>query len=311
MLALPLFAAASLALAPTGASFRFELSLGAEFAAESVTLPRQTLLPDDSLFSAGGQGGVGLTVYATRVFDDDAPPSLQPYLQRVSELHVDGGASGYSASPSTGGQLLPGTGYGGHVDLDGTAYLDRFFFASLGAGVRYRSDTRGSGLYFATTTETIAVPVGIAAGPRFGDLRLALGWGVTPTRVGDDVFRVPFWGNVDVEAYGVVRRRLVLRARVDVYDGGAGAIGNVAVYLARRFELGAFVRGSQEHIYQTTLTDAHAGAGLDFEAWTGPRFAIELSDSFDWNRYTDKDSGAVTETDYTNVISLSFRLRPR
>lgn len=309
MLALPLLVT-TLTLAPTGASSRFELSLGAEFAAESITLPSQMLLPDDSMLSTGGQGGIGLTLFATRVVDDDAPPSLQPYLQRVSQLHVDGGASGYSASPATGGQLLPATGYGGYVDVNGTAYLDRFFFASLGAGVRYRSDTRGSGLYFASTTDSISIPIGISAGPRFGDLRLGLGWSVVPTRVGDDIFRVPFWGNVSLEAYDVVRRRLVLRVEVDVYDGGAGAVGSAAVFLARRFELGAFVRGSQEHVYNTTLTDGHAGAGLDFEAWTGPRLALELDYSFDWNRYTD-DSGAVTETDYTNVISLSFRLRPR
>ncbi|HEY1587225.1 MAG TPA: hypothetical protein VGH63_16130 [Polyangia bacterium] len=71
------------------------------------------------------------------------------------------------------------------------------------------------------------------------------------------------------------------------------------------------MRGSHARVFDSdpTLTDDHAGAGLVFEAWTSPRFAVAAEYTFDWNQYTSS-GGGISETDYTSVISLSIRLRP-
>ncbi|HEX9104687.1 MAG TPA: hypothetical protein VF997_20895, partial [Polyangia bacterium] len=192
MLALPLLVT-TLALAPTGGSSRFELGLGAEVDTTSTTVPQAH---DEDSLSAGGQGGAGLTVFGRRVVDDDAPPALQPYLQRAAQLHVDGGGGGATFSRVATSQLPGNDRTIGWAGVDASGYADRFY-GYLGLGVRYLSQSSG-------TFTSLTLPIDLAAGVRFGDARVLLGWSVAPTRYGNDVFRVPFWGGVYARAYGVV-----------------------------------------------------------------------------------------------------------
>jgi hypothetical protein len=301
MLAAPLFLT-TLALAPTGASSRFELTVQGEYDNEVIAVPQR-----GTAGSNGGDGSVGFTLFFDHpIIDDDAPPGLQPFLQRLSSLHVWGEGGGYQVLPTTGSPLPAGSGYGGDASLSGSVYADRFFFASLGVGVDYRSDTSGG-----ATTPRLEVPLGISAGPRIGDTLLTIGWSLAPTRIGDSGFQIPFWGNVNLQVVSVLGRALSLHGEVDLYDGGAGAVAGLAVFIDRRLGVGGFVRGSYEHVFDTMVNDAHVGAGLEVDVWSGPRLAFELAYTFDWNQYHDADSGAVTETDYRSLIDLTMRLRPR
>ena len=300
MLAAPLFLT-TLALAPTGATSWTELTVGGEFDNEVVTVPEQ-----GTLYSNGGEGSVGFTLFSHPVFDDDAPPGLQPFLQRLSSLHVSGDFGGYSGLPASGSTIPSGSGHGGGAGLSGSVYADRFFYASLGLSFDDRTDTRAG-----VPTPRITIPLGISAGPRLGDTLLTIGWSVTPTRIGDAGFQIPFWGNVNLQVLSVLGRALSLHGEVDLYDGGAGAVAGLAAFIGRRFVVGGFVRGSYEHVFDAMVNDAHAGAGLQFDVWSGPRLAFELAYTFDWNQYLDQQTGAVTETDYRSLIDLTIRLRPR
>ena len=212
MLAAPLFLT-TLALAPTGASSWIELTVGGEFDNEVITVPQQ-----GTLYSNGGEGSVGFTLFSHPVFDDDAPPGLQPFLQRLSSLHVSGDFGGYSALPANGSIPSPGSGHGGGASLSGSVYADCFFYASLGLSFDDRTDMSAG-----VATPRIAIPLGISAGPRLADTLLTIGWSVAPTRIGDAGFQIPFWGNVNLQVLSVVGRALSLRGEVDLLTTAAPA----------------------------------------------------------------------------------------
>jgi len=300
MLALPLLVT-TLALAPTGGSSRLELGVGGEFDSTSYVLPPALVLSSEGL-AVGGQAGGGLTVFGARVVDDDAPPGLQPFLQRAAELHVDAGGGGFDLSPPDGSALIPHHGTVAYADFSAFRYADRFLYGYVGLGVRYRNDEL-------QMFKTIALPIDVAVGARLGDARVSLGWTVAPAQANDAVFKVPFWGGAYAHLFGVVRRTLALNAEVGVLDGGAGADGSATIYLARRFSIGAFVRGGHGSPSDAHYSYDHAGGGLSFEAWTSARFAVAVTYSIDWWRYTPLNTDS--ENEYTNLIALSFRLRPR
>ncbi|MGZ3406425.1 MAG: hypothetical protein ACXVAN_08295 [Polyangia bacterium] len=298
----------TLTLAPTGADSRFELVAGGAFDHNLITVPSSS----EGANGFDGRAGIGLNLFVRRLRDDDAPPTLQPFLQRVGELHIDGGGGGFTVSQPSNSTLPDRVGHSGYFDLAAWGYAQRFLYGYAHFGVSYSSvtDTVPLGLAFpnSVTATTLALPVEIAGGVRAGDVRFTAGWSVTPTRVNDADFSVPFWGHVRINADAVVRRRLALDAEADLLDGGAGASGGATLYLARRFGLGALVRGSHEHPGNSLIRD-HAGAGLSFEAWATPRVAVALSYSFDWWQYSD--ATRRFQTDYVNLIDLTFRARPR
>src|SRR5437762_2450425 len=81
----------TLALAPSNQSYRFNV-----YAAGHLDV---TTFDDSSGYrDRGGRGGLGVGIYLRRLVDDDAPPSLQAYLQRTPVLHVDAGGGGSSTN---------------------------------------------------------------------------------------------------------------------------------------------------------------------------------------------------------------------
>lgn len=298
MLALPLLAA-TLALAPTGASSRVELDGSLEFDAAAFTLAQPTSSGDGGL-GLGGQGAAGFTLFGRRIVDDDAPPTLQPYLQRAAQLSVGGGGGAIDFQRNGTPPLPDSYRTLGHADVTASGYADRFY-GYLGFGVRYLSQTG--------PLTSLALPVDVAAGVRFGDTRVLLGYNLTPTQYNGDVFRVPFWWGLYARLYSVVERRVSLAAGVFVREGGVAIDGGATLYVARRLGVGFTVSGAHGSNAALRYDYDDAGGSLGVEAWTGPRLAVALAASFEWTRYAyDNGTG---ETDYTTVVSLSFRVRPR
>ncbi|HEY2747023.1 MAG TPA: hypothetical protein VGL86_20510 [Polyangia bacterium] len=309
MLALPLLVT-TLTLAPTGGSSRFELTVGGQLDLTPIIYPSAVSATiTSSGLSIAGSAGAGFTVFGRRVVDDDAPPALQPFLQRAAELHIDGGGGGFHFLPPSGAELVADDGSNGYVDVSASAYFARYLYAQLSAGVRYSVETTRLADFTRTNTNTLGIPLGLAVGPRFGDVRIILGWSVEPVRTLDDSFKVPFWGEVSAQVYAVVRRCIALDAEIDVLEGGAGAVAGVTFFPARRFGIGAFARGS--HIFDATSTRAvdHAGGVLRFETWVNPRVAVAVEYDLDWDQFSE--GAQIASKSFTNVIDLSIRLRPR
>jgi hypothetical protein len=135
MLALPLLVT-TLALAPSGDRSYLGLSVGGDVGYASwsdATVPGG----NGAGHSLGGEGGAGFTLYVDGIVDDDAPLSLQPFLQRASSVHVDGGGGGFRHTAPPGSSFIDQTGTSGYANLDGSVYLARWFYAYLGFGARY------------------------------------------------------------------------------------------------------------------------------------------------------------------------------
>src|SRR5262245_35244367 len=235
MLSAPLLVM-TLALAPSNQSYRFDVHATGHldvFTVDDVAGYRDL----------GGRGGLGVDVYLHRLVDDDAPPSLQAYLQRTPLLQVDAGGGGSRASwkdpvPShstaQGWASVSISGYAGwlyaaaHVGVDYVSSHSRLY--TIGGGGT--SDSSGT---------SIAIPVDAALGVRWRDTLITAGWGVSPTRSGpNDMlgdFRVPFWGGARASVTTVLRRQLELDAGVSVLENGAAAGGEATLYLRRRLGL--------------------------------------------------------------------------
>jgi hypothetical protein len=294
----------TLTLAPTGAASRIDLGVGADVALDSWRYP-----PPPGWFevpgghSTGGEAFAGMTLYLRDVVDDDAPPTLQPFLQRTSFFHLGGGGGGYSATNPSGNVPTFGSHFG-DVGLSAGGYAGRWFYGYASLGVSY-SEASENGV---KTSSSLSVPVDVAVGVRAGSLLLAAGWTLRPIAVDDSPFRVDFWGGVYVRAYGVVRKKLSLGALVQVLDGGAFVAGDATLYLARRFGIGTYLHGSRST--PGSLGRDNVGTGVSFEAWINSRFALWLAYHFDWNHYAPSGR-SDEEHDYVSVISLQALIRPR
>jgi hypothetical protein len=315
MIALPLLVT-TLALAPSDDSYRFDV-----YAAGHVDVMSAAEVPDYRYL--GGRGGLGVTVYLRRLTDDDAPPSLQAYLQRTPMLHVDGGGGSWQESWSgpTAPRMSATQGWAG-LDLSGYA---RWLYGAVHVGLDYSnlqatSFAPGVGTFESTDT-SIAVPVDATVGVRWRDWRVTVGWGVTPTR--DDSggvqgdFKVPFWGAAHASVATVVRRRLWLEAGVLALEQGAGAFGDATIYLKRRFGINALLKGGhQAHtddtsFATTTTTLDYVGFGLGAVVWASSNVFADLRYDFEWDNHGTGGSFGPTSTvtTYYNTIQLGIGFR--
>jgi hypothetical protein len=312
MLALPLLVT-TLALAPTGESFRFSVSAGGSFAYSSYGAPAPGYYPREQ--NLGGNAGLGLTLYLRRIVDDETPPSLQPFLQRATELHVDGGGGG---GQETWRDLSPHLSYThGWFDASISGYARGYLYGYAHVGVQYND---ASGALYAMgpigdlaplASTTLSVPVDVAAGLRHGDLRLSVGWGVTPTQVTSNGatsgFSVPFWGGLHADAAGVVKKRLWLSAGVGILDNGAYAEGNAELYLARRFGFSAGVHGGHDRDARGNGSD-YAGFGVGFVAWATTHVSANVRYAFQWNDLNFANS-SPNAPQYVHLVSLGATYR--
>lgn len=247
MLALPLFAA-TLALAPTGDSIRFSVAASGTFDASNYGAPAPGYFQGEETLA--GRAGLGLTLYLRRIVDDDAPPSLQPFLQRATYFHLDGGGGGGQQTWSAAQPHVSFTQ--GWFDASISGYARGYLYGAAHVGVQYSDNSGalypvGGGPLVPLATTTVVVPVDVDVGLRHGDLRLTVGWGIRPTRVsatgsaGD--FHVPFWGGLRADVAGVVKKRLWLSAGLGMLDNGVSVVGSAELYLRRRFGVLASVQG--------------------------------------------------------------------
>ncbi len=117
MLALPL--AVTLALAPTGATAMLEVSFGAEYDGTVLTAPADfTGDANERHVSNGGDRSTPASrVFGSPVRDDEAPPALQPYLQRATEFHLEGGGGAYHFVPGPSAVFFPSNGTTGYDEM--------------------------------------------------------------------------------------------------------------------------------------------------------------------------------------------------
>jgi hypothetical protein len=313
MLSTPLLVM-TLALAPSNQSYRFDV-----YAAGHLDVT--TFDNAGGYRYLGGRGGLGVGLYLRRLDDDDAPPSLQTYLQRTPVLHVDAGGGGSNTSWNDPVPNESGSQGWAHVSISGYAH---WLYAAAHVGVEYV--TRHSHLYAIgggtddSSGTSLTIPVDADLGVRWRDTLIVVGWGVSPTRSAQNDmpadFKVPFWGGAHASVTTVLRRRLQLDASVLVLENGAAAGGDATVYLQRRLGFVAGIKGGHqshtEDLQESTQTLDYVGFGAGLIVWPSANVYADLRYDFEWHKHGLEVSGSSSPSSsvgYYNTVRMGIGFR--
>jgi hypothetical protein len=320
--------AISLALPPSGARSRLELDASALFDGRTLDSsptgwfaggfapgginPRAPGIYNGQWL--GGGGSLGLTVFLHSVVDDDAAPSLQPFLQRSGSFHLGGGGSGasvdYPVSFASSGQavLTHRTLGGGSVNLFAEGYYKGWLY--LGTSIRadyttwHDYVTASPTSQYAVDQSELIVPLSAEAGIRWHDLRVAAGWGVAPYRLGSAAMQVRFWGGAFASLYTVIHRWVGLGADVRVLDGGAFVDASASFWVRRRLGIVAGVAGGHGGFVDSPRSFDSVGGSAGIECWFQPRWALSLTYAPNWQQREDGYSMVQ------HLVTLTILSRP-
>jgi hypothetical protein len=264
------------------------------------------------------QGGADLDLayFFRPVHDDDAPPDLQPFLQRLPRLHLDGGGWGghYDTVLSIVNPVNPSGPPGihtspvyGFVHSTAEGYI-HWLYLAVGIGVSYSTG-------YAIPHDHLAIPLDASLGIRWRDILWWAGWSVVPQRDvysgylrgRDSSFNVPFWGSAHVGVAAVISRRGELIANVTVLDGGASVEASGQLWFGRRLGISASVGGGSSTQLRSQSDSINGGVSL--AVWMTSRVAAGISYNVFWERTSNPDSPTGTQSDIAHVLAIDFRFR--
>jgi hypothetical protein len=262
-----------------------------------------------------------LTVFSRRVVDDDdAPPPLQPFLQRVARFSFTAsGDSGYDYfGNSSERRDFGGFAVAAHAD----GYLGRYVYVggSFGYGRSLSTFTNPAnnsgycGLEVCSIDEQ-RLPFQLAAGVRFASTQVWATWGATAYLADYAVnadWRVRYWAHVGMRAYSVVHRHIELAGGWQLIESGFGIDGAATLWLGRRLGvgLGAFYRNGNpidaRNVYSTSFT---VGGDISGRWWLSRRWALALDFSPRYGRVAENSIPDPTRVSYDITLGLTFRPR--
>ncbi|HVY48064.1 MAG TPA: hypothetical protein VHB21_19385 [Minicystis sp.] len=241
--------------------------------------------------------------------DDDAPRTLQPFLQRASSVRA-------SFAGGTLRTVGPALGHGAFTDanLDGGAAFDLYVlrWLVLGASFDYQYDVttlRERGVHDAQTTNTLA-PAG-SVGVRFGDTRIDVIYRYRAPLVHGSV-QFPQWGVLTAQVESVLaKRRLGLFVTASAFDSGAGLTADIEGFFTKDLSLYAGGYGSADaHDDAGTPHDDYGGrAGV--AVWVAPRLRLVAEYEISGADVTPAPVGGAdfAYTELRNAVSVSVLAR--
>ena len=254
-----------------------------------------------------------LTMFIQRVRDDDAAPSLQPFLQRVARVRVAvSGAVGFSYVADDGPPFQRDDG-GPTVRAAIDGYVARYLY--LGASVGYQLQHRWVDIDNGSTENVHEPSLAVAIGARLGDVRIAATAGATfAVGEGDQAN----WEYVGLRAHAVIHRFIELDGGAELRlwpaaDGGAGKGGggdaSATFWLGRRLGLG--IGGFYRQGFGSDLgiqTDTQAGGAVSIRWWLSPRALFSFAYRTIWEPNVADPSLQESRIDLALTLGLSFRL---
>lgn len=230
----------------------------------------------------GGSGELSVSRFIRPVHDDDAPRSLQPFLQSAGSVSLGVAVGGYSVSPLFQGVPVQSTIGGRQVIPNDTeiqtqsaiaidAYVSEHW--ALTGGLVHAFDLR---TFIGGSRNSHALAPGAGLGYRFGDVRFDLSYSNTATSINGS-FVPPTWGTLVLQYRQVFRRRISLVLAALAYERGAGGRGDVEGFVNKDVGLflGSFGRVARRYSDIDVVHNdygVHAGAGL----WAAPFLRIVL-----------------------------------
>jgi hypothetical protein len=303
MITIPLLAA-TLALAPTGQKLSVETWATGQFTAAHSDFTGPARGPSVADMLGGGASG-GFVLAFDPVIDDDAPPTLQAYLQRTGALSLSGGGSRFTYNYDHDFAPLDRTGGNATIGMDGYFGRTKSFYGGARFTFNYSDD------HFrdrSTSVTTISFPIAVTLGVRFGDVRVRAEWQVSPQKVNDAGVQVAYWYNLSLWGYGVVRRKVEWTVGAIALEQGFGGELDAVVWLGRRLGLSAQLFASHERSSVSATTRELAGGTIGLTAWFTGRFGLRTFYSPEWISFHDGPN--PNESRLAHTISLGVIGRP-
>jgi hypothetical protein len=213
-------------------------------------------------------GSLELTRFLTPVADDDAPRSLQPFLQRTSEISGTFGGSGFVTRNPDGGTDRTDS----HLTLGLGANLYLTPYVALTAAASYDYDVLHD-IGVDQTTHAFAASTGL--GFRFHDVRFDLVAGFIANDVNGSFAPIRL-GVAQVSMYAVLARCF----SVNLWAGAiqSGGVGGADLVYYPTQNLGFYLSGYGERgelYYDPTLLNRFGGdVGLSY--WVTPRMRLAM-----------------------------------
>jgi hypothetical protein len=281
-------------LSALGTTSHLQLELGTQFAVTQVS----TTGVDANAYA--GDVSLAANVFFQPVVDDDAPLSLQPFLQRVSSLSL--GVSGGGGSFDITDYSEQRWSAGANIGLDGYVHRNLALFMNWSVSVLDVSVPTPTGL-IPMGSRTYRLPMNAGFGLRFADVRINLFYSIAPVAVNGSNFRQTFWYGVGASLFAVIDRRFVINARIDAADGGATAHAGLTVYLSRKLSVGGGVSGGQ------SSTFSNAGGDLGVAYWFSRLLGVGFSYDVGW--LNSVSTGTAAYSNIIHTFSLNLFSRPR
>jgi hypothetical protein len=262
------------ALAPAS---RFEASVGTDIGYQDfLATAAHAIL---------GDAGLTLTIYARQpLVDDDAPYSLQPFLQRASRvsLGVSGGGSDFSVDNSPYSQTL-NTAHRYIAAGSGAASFDIYLRRWIALGASFSIDGSHIDSYGGNLADdTLGLHGSLDVGLRWRDLRFDLGYRIDGNHSRGQWLST-YYGHVAASAEAALKRMLLLYVSIDVIDHGALVWGALAAYPMKRFGLFWGLGGGRGGVGSSAPVDT-LNARLGFSAWGSRHIGISVAYELTWTK---------------------------
>ncbi|HEY7955744.1 MAG TPA: hypothetical protein VII38_10650 [Polyangia bacterium] len=302
----------TLALPATGGQARAEIQASGQFNVASASAEPSPLGPLD-WSRMGGGGELEATIFLGRpLVDDEAPLSVQAFLQRETALSL--GASGGMLSlgwSQTGTTLIHRDWKEGSASASLGGY---FHWLYLAGSLAYRNTAwqdqlrSGAGSLQSPSMTEAELPVSATLGARIADTLVFVGWGLTVMSRGSSSTpsQVPFWGGAFAGAQSIIGRRVSLQGGVTVLDGGASVNARVELFFGRRLGLFLGVSGGASKVTDASppFRDSFAGGAAGAALWVTRHLKIELTYEPTWER----PSNGTDTISHLIALAVSARL---
>jgi hypothetical protein len=281
---------AALAGTPPPAS-RVEIDVGA-----NIGYVENRLVADAHTLSGGT--GLRLTIFVPRpVVDDDAPRSLQPFLQRAGRVWMGAAGGGFHWDYDGYGIVHRVRSGAGAAGFDVYAHP---FVALTGSFTVSGSHSDADVLFPAMDLLGLQGTIGL--GIRWQDVRFDLEYRLSESRAGTQ-WSTPHYGNVSLSAFIAVQRHLTISLMVETVYRGAQTWAAVTKYLGKDLSLFLGIGGGQSGAgFSKPRNSAHGEVG--FTGWRSRHFAVTVSYSLAWTADHQHD-------DLSHVLALTFSSRAR
>jgi hypothetical protein len=257
--------------------------------------------PDQDQHGNRGSIYLGPTVFLTPVIDNDAPHSLQPFLQRTSTVYANVSGGGFVTRYGNGAFTRTDSYVGASAGVD--AYLTRNF--ALNGGIGYTYDVLHDNV-IVNKGHSFSGSAGF--GVRVVDVRFDASYSFNAYDL-DGSFVKLRWGSVGLGAYAVFAQSFTLQLSGRVADDGGGGGVDLGFYTTK--DLGVFTSFSgQTFAYSGTDTRANRYTGsLGFSYWVTPGLRFNWTYSLRLTHTPEQPLRSLEHDELEHALSLNVLAR--